>query len=321
MPEISTADASLPTVSPKLGRSTRHTLPAHRFKSRQRWHFMLCVALPTFFALMLPFSLPAGLMSFKGLLLWWCMWFLVGGVGVSVGMHRYFSHRAFVAKPILRAAMAVLGCMAAQGTVSYWVALHRSHHSHSDQTGDSHSPVPAVHGGIGKWKAFWQGHIGWVWGHDVPSPVRYAADLMRDPLIVRIDSYYWWIVASGVLLPGLAGVFIWNQMPIWASFLSGAFWGGFFRIALGHHIIWAINSICHFSGQRPYSTNDHSTNAPWLAILSFGESWHNNHHQAPTSASFKHGWLQSDIGWSFIRLAARLGWVSDVKQYQDRFLD
>lgn len=306
------APGHLTPASPKLGRSSRHTLPAHRFKSRQRGHFLLCVALPTFLALVMPFALPAGWLSVQGLLLWWVMWFLVGGVGVSVGLHRHFSHRAFAAKPVLRAAMAILGCMAGQGTVSYWVALHRSHHSHSDQPGDSHSPSPGAQGNIGKWQAFWQGHVCWVWRHDVPSPVRYAAELMRDPLIVRIDSYYWWIVASGVVLPGLAGVVLWGGA---SGFWIGAFWGGVFRMALGHHIIWAINSVCHFAGQRPHDTGDHSANVWWLSVLSFGESWHNNHHQAPTSANFKHRWWQSDMGWAFIRLVEYLGWVSAVRQY------
>ena len=317
MPDINAEVAPVPMASTKLGRSTRHTLPAHRFKSRQRWHFFLCVVLPTVLTLVLPVLLLDTLLSFKGLLLWWVMWFLVGGVGVSVGLHRHFSHRAFAAKPMLRAFMAVSGCMACQGTVSYWVALHRSHHSHSDQPGDSHSPVPSVHGDVSKWKAFWQGHIGWVWQHDVPSPVRYAADLMRDPLIVRIDSYYWWIVASGVVLPGLAGVLIWSDAPLWAGFLTGAFWGGFFRIAVGHHIIWAINSVCHFAGQRLHDTGDHSANVWWLSVLSFGESWHNNHHHAPTSASFQHRWWQIDMGWSFIRAAERLGLALNVKRHQD----
>jgi stearoyl-CoA desaturase (Delta-9 desaturase) len=313
MPELEAAAEIGLRPQQQSGRSSRHMLPAHRFKSRQRWHFLLCVALPTFLALTLPWFLPESWLSLKGILLWWVMWFLVGGIGVSVGLHRHFSHRAFKATPVLRSAMAILGCMACQGTVGYWVALHRSHHSHSDQPGDSHSPVPSAQGTSSEWKAFWRGHIGWVWQHDVPSPVRYAADLMRDPLIVRIDRNYWWSVAAGVVVPGLVGIWMWDG---WSGFWAGAFWGGFLRIALGHHIIWAINSVCHFSGQRPYDTDDQSRNVPWLAILSFGESWHNNHHQAPTSASFKHRWWQSDFGLGFIRWVELLGLISDVKQHQ-----
>ena len=305
MPEVINTD--------KPRASTRNVLPASRFKFRQRGHFVVCVVLPTVLALVLPFALPDGWFSLGGFGLWAVMWFLVGGVGVSVGLHRHFSHRAFVATPFLRAVMAICGCMAGQGTVCYWVSLHRSHHTHSDQRGDSHSPVPEVHGMSSKWAAFVQAHIGWVWQHDVPSPIRYATDLIRDPLVARIDGLYNWIVLSGIVVPGLVGVAIWGG---WGGFLIGAYWGGFVRLAVGHHIIWAINSVCHFAGQRPYDSGDHSTNVWWLSVLSFGESWHNNHHRSPTSASFKHRWWQSDIGWTFIQLAVRLGFASNIKRHQ-----
>lgn len=317
MPDVSgeavtgVADAS--PVDNKPRKLSRNTLPAHRFKTRQRCHFVICVVLPTLLAVLMPFVMPSGWFSVAGIGFWAVMWFLVGGVGVSVGLHRHFSHRAFAAKPFLRTAMAVFGCMAGQGTVCYWVSLHRSHHTHSDQPGDSHSPVPAAHGMSSRWAAFAQGHIGWVWRHDVPSPMRYAADLIRDPLVVRIDGLYNWIVLSGIVLPGLAGVAVWGG---WGGFLIGAYWGGFVRLALGHHIIWAINSVCHFTGQCPHVTGDHSANVWWLSVLSFGESWHNNHHIAPTSASFKHRWWQSDSGWAFIRLAGRLGLASNIKRHQ-----
>ncbi len=311
MPEVK-AEAPLASVD-KLCISSRTMLPAYRFKTRQRSHFAICVVLPTLLALLVPFFLPDGWLSLAGVGLWAAMWFLVGGVGVSVGLHRHFSHRAFVATQALRGVMAALGCMAAQGTVCYWVALHRSHHTHSDQPGDSHSPVPAAHGMSGRWAAFAQGHLGWVLCHDVPTPVRYAADLMRDPLVARIDRHYNWVVLSGIVVPGLAGIAIWGGF---GGFLIGAYWGGVVRLALGHHIIWAINSVCHFAGQRPHDTGDHSTNVWWLSLLSFGESWHNNHHQAPTSASFNHRWWQIDIGWAFIRLAGCLGLASKVKRHQ-----
>ena len=308
MPEVNSQGSESASTSPCA--SHRNTLPAHRFKTRQRSHFAVCVVLPTLLVLLMPVALPDGWLSMKGVGLWALMWFLVGGVGVSVGLHRHFSHRAFAAKPFLRAVMAVLGCMAGQGTVCYWVALHRSHHTHSDQPGDSHSPIASAHGLSGRWPAFVQGHVGWVWHHDVPSPIRYAADLIRDPLVACVDRFYNWIVLGGIALPGLAGLAVWGG---WSGFLMGAYWGGIVRLALGHHIIWAINSVCHFTGQRPYDTGDYSANVWWLSVLSFGESWHNNHHQAPTSASFQHSWWQLDIGWAFIQLAGRFGWAAKVK--------
>ena len=315
MPEI-----DLPPLMPAYAVQRalhRNALPAHRFKTRQRSHFAVCVVLPTLLMLLVPLALPSplpnGWLSLEAIGLWAVMWFLVGGVGVSVGLHRHFSHRAFAARPFLRGVMAAFGCMAGQGTVCYWVALHRSHHTHSDQPGDSHSPIPSAHGLSSRWAAFVQGHIGWVWRHDVPSPTRYAADLIRDPLIVRVDRLYNWIVLSGIALPGFVGVAIWGG---WSGFLVGAYWGGIVRIAVGHHIIWAINSVCHFAGHRPHETGDRSANVWWLGVLSFGESWHNNHHQAPTSASFKHHWWQLDIGWTSIQLAGRLGWASNIKEHE-----
>ena len=313
MPEIDKQDPKPVNATPPASRRNSNALPAHRFKTRQRGHFAVCVVLPTLLMLLMPLGLPDGWFSLTGIVLWAVMWFLVGGVGVSVGLHRHFSHRSFAARPFLRQIMAVLGCMAGQGPVCYWVALHRSHHTHSDQPGDSHSPIPSAHGLSSRWAAFAQGHICWVWRHDVPSPIRYAADLIRDPLVVRIDRLYNWIVLSGIALPGLAGLAIWGG---WSGFLMGAYWGGIVRIAVGHHIIWAINSVCHFTGPRPHDTGDCSTNVWWLGVVSFGESWHNNHHQAPTSASFKHLWWQIDFGWVFIQLADRLGWASKVKRHQ-----
>ena len=150
----------------------------------------------------------------------------------------------------------------------------------------------------------------------MPSPVRYAVDLVRDPLVMRIDSFYNWIVLAGVVLPGLVGIAIWGaEFGNVDGFLLGAFWGGFVRIALGHHIIWAINSVCHTAGERSAITHDHSCNVWWLAVLSWGESWHHNHHLTATSASFKHAWWQLDIGWAVIQLAQRLGLASGVKRH------
>lgn len=294
----------------------RHTLPAHRFTRRQRSHFAACVVLPSVLAVLMPFALPTGWLNWAGVGVWAFMWFLVGCVGVSMGLHRHFSHRAFAANGLLRTVMGVCGCMAAQGTISYWVSLHRAHHTHSDQAGDAHSPVPQTHGLSSKTLAFLQGHIGWTWRHDVPSPLRYAADLIRDPVVVRIDSLYGWIVASGVVLPGLAGVAIWGaEFGGFNGFLLGAYWGGWVRLAVGHHIVWAINSVCHTAEHRSAATGDHSVNVGWLSVLSWGESWHHNHHLAATSASFKHAWWQLDVGWVVIQLAARLGWATGVKRH------
>jgi stearoyl-CoA desaturase (Delta-9 desaturase) len=299
-----------------------HTLPAATFARAQRRHFVLAVLLPS-------------AVTVAGLLLAWGpltahpgwaaalasgMWFLVGGVGVSVGLHRHFSHRAFEATPALRRVLGVLGAMAAQGNVVYWVSLHRMHHAASDQPGDPHSPQPRAWAGQqpegmpatapSRWRAFWQGHIGWVWRHDVPKPNRYARDLLADPLARSLVHHYSACVALGVLLPAAASALALHGSLGWAgAALFGAYWGGALRIALGHHVIWAINSWCHMQGARPHNSPEHSTNVAALALLSWGESWHNNHHARPTAARFGQSWHQPDVGWWVVRGCAAMGWA------------
>lgn len=259
--------------------------------------------------LALPFVLPAGWLAGKWIALMLLMWLFVGGLGVSVGLHRHFAHRAFSASRPTRIVMGIAGSMAAQGPLSYWVGIHRRHHTFSDRTGDPHSPHRDANGGRNALSAFVHGHVGWAISHDVPMPSRYGADLIRDPAIKWLDRHYWWIVAAGIVLPGLVGMALQGL----EGFVLGAYWGGIVRIAFGHHVIWSINSVCHSVGLRAYDTEDRSRNVSLLSAISFGESWHNNHHQAPTRAKFAHHWWQLDIGWMLIRAMSALGLVSDVK--------
>ncbi len=314
--------------------ATVHTLPAAAFATGQRRHFVLAVALPTLLAvagalwapeLLALQHLPQALALLLG------MWFVVGGIGVSVGLHRHFSHRSFEARPALRVVLGICGQMAVQGPIVYWVALHRLHHASSDRPGDPHSPQaqdwpslqaqawPSLHGqawpslqGHQAWprpraaRAAWQGHLAWVWSHNVPKPTRYSRELLVDALVRRLCRAYPACVALGLLLPAAVAM---AWLGGWQGALFGAYWGGVVRIALGHHVIWSINSICHLFGRRPSATGDHSGNVGWLALLSFGESWHNNHHDQPTSARFGRGWRQPDIGWAVVKLAIWLGWA------------
>ena len=303
------ADAlAAPAPAPPPAPAVVHAMPAGPFKARQRLHFAGSVALPTALALAAPLVLPLGGHPgwAAGLLLG--MWFLVGGVGVSVGLHRHFSHRSFDAVPALRWVLGVLGSMAAQGPVVYWVSLHRMHHAASDRGGDPHSPQPAAWPGRGALAAAWQGHLGWVLAHDVPKPTRYARELIGDPLVRRLGRGYHACVAAGVLLPAaVAALALSPAMGWWPAALFGAYWGGVLRIALGHHVIWAINSWCHLQGGQPHATGDHSRNVPLLSLVSWGESWHNNHHAAPTAARFGRGWRQPDVGWWVVKVFAALG--------------
>ena len=181
-------------------------MPAAPFLPAQRRHFLLSVALPTLALVTLPWLLPvwpdANRAPWAAALLLG-MWFLVGGIGVSVGLHRHFSHRSFEAVPALRLALGALGAMAAQGPVVYWVSLHRMHHAASDRPGDPHSPRSNAWPGASRWRAAWQGHIGWVLGHDVPKPTRYARELIGDPQARLLGRWYPWCVAAGLLLPAL----------------------------------------------------------------------------------------------------------------------
>jgi stearoyl-CoA desaturase (Delta-9 desaturase) len=287
-----------------------HAMPAAPFVAAQRRHFVVAVVLPTLLSLVLPWLLPPALQPWHhaglaaALLLG--MWFLVGGLGVSVGLHRLFSHRSFEAAPPLRVLLGVLGAMAAQGPAVYWVSLHRMHHAASDLAGDPHSPCVSAWPGASRWRAAWQGHVGWVLRHDVPKPTRYARELLADPLLRRLNRAYPLCVVAGVWLPAAVG---WAALGGWQGLVFGAYWGGVLRIALGHHIIWAINSWCHLAGCRDHDTADASTNVAWLALLSWGESWHNNHHARPAQARFGQGWRQPDVGWWLVQAFVVLGWA------------
>lgn len=288
-----------------------HVMPAAPFLGAQRRHFLFAVALPTAGVFFLPLILPVMQHAALALVLWLGMWFLVGGVGVSVGLHRHFSHRAFQAHPALRTALGVLGAMAAQGPLVYWVSLHRMHHAASDQPGDPHSPRASAWPGASRWWAALRGHMGWVMAHDVPKPTRYARELIGDPLVRRLNAAYPACVAAGLVVPALlAWVVLGADLPAWQALAFGAYWGGVVRIAAGHQVIWAINSWCHLHGARPHDTRDGSTNVALLSLLSWGESWHNNHHAAPVSAQFGRGWRQPDIGWWVVCAFIALGWAT-----------
>jgi stearoyl-CoA desaturase (Delta-9 desaturase) len=299
-------------------------MPAQQFAPAQRRHFVLSVVLPSVLAVLVPllwpqWVLPAGqgaLAAGLGL----GMWFLVGGVGVSVGLHRHFSHRSFEASPALRWCLGACGSMAAQGPVVYWVALHRMHHAASDRVGDPHSPQLRAwaEGSSSRSRGWarWQGHIGWVWRHDVPKPTRYARELIADAQVRRLSRAYPACVAAGIVLPAaLACAFAGRQLGMAQAALLGAYWGGVLRIALGHHVIWAINSWCHMARDlHADDASDASLNVAPLALVSWGESWHRNHHAQPASARFGQSWRQPDIGWWLVCAFERLGWARGVRR-------
>ncbi len=232
------------------------------------------------------------------------------GMGVTVGFHRYFTHGAFKAHRGLRNALAVVGQMAVQGPVIIWVADHRRHHAFSDREGDPHSPWLYGTSIAALARGFWHAHMGWLFNRDNTNQKRFAPDLLADKDIVRIDKYFWvWTIVS-IFAPGvIGGLVTWS----WHGALTAFFWAGLVRIALLHHVTWSVNSICHMIGERPFAARDKSANFWPLAILSFGESWHNLHHADPTCA--RHGVLRGQIDMSAreIWLFEKLGWATNVR--------
>jgi stearoyl-CoA desaturase (Delta-9 desaturase) len=232
------------------------------------------------------------------------------GLGITVGYHRLFTHSSFKANRPLRIGLAIAGSMAIEGPVIRWVADHRRHHAFSDKEGDPHSPwrygetVPALLKGLGF------AHIGWMFDVEHTNRDKYTPDLMRDEDIARVDRLFPLWAAISLLAPAmLGGLITWS----WAGALSAFFWASLVRIFVLHHVTWSINSICHAIGERPFASRDKSANFWPLAVLSFGESWHNMHHADPTSA--RHGVLRGQIDESarVIWLFEKLGWATDVR--------
>jgi len=208
------------------------------------------------------------------------------GLGVTVGFHRLLTHRAFKTNPWLRGTFAALGSAAVEGPVIAWVADHRKHHAFSDQEGDPHSPhVDHGVGFRGALKGLLHAHVGWLFIHTHRgNKERYAPDLIKDPVVSFVNRTFFLWVLVGLAVPFGLGVAIGGDVM---AGLTGLLWGGAVRMLVLHHVTYSINSLCHFFGRRRFPTDDESRNLLWLAPLSFGESWHNNHHAFPTSA--RHG--------------------------------
>src|SRR5579875_2443958 len=225
--------------------------------------------------------------------------YLTTAIGITVGFHRLLTHRAFETHRPLRYALAVLGSMAIEGSVIDWVADHRKHHTFADEEGDPHSPhVHSAPGLKGMLQGLWHAHAGWLFSeHGQASSRRYAADLLADPTMRRINRSFPALALASLLLPALLGFALSGGSATAA--LAAFIWAGLVRIFLVHHITWSINSVCHFFGRRRFDTRDRSTNVFWLALPSLGEAWHHNHHAFPRS-----GWRGTWCG-SILRAPRR----------------
>ena len=232
------------------------------------------------------------------------------GVGVTVGFHRLLTHRSFQVPKALEYAFAVLGSMAVQGPVIAWVADHRKHHAHADEEGDPHSPhVGHGDGAAGVLRGLWHAHVGWLLQNQGRAEKRYARDLYEDPGMRLINRRFPLLALASLALPALAGWAIGGGL---AGAATGLLWGGLVRIFVVHHVTWSVNSVCHFLGARRFETDDESRNVFWLALPSFGESWHHNHHAFPRSA--EHGLRRWEIDPSalVIRVLEKVGLARNV---------
>jgi stearoyl-CoA desaturase (delta-9 desaturase) len=262
-------------------------------------------------AMVLPFAaLAAAAMLWGSLFTWFDLIALVIAytltcVGITVGYHRLLTHRSFQTFPAVRYALAVLGTLAIEGSVLKWVADHRKHHNFTDEDGDPHSPHGSGPGVLGALKGLWHAHVGWLFNTvGQADQHRYAPDLLKDKGLRMIDAWEKPLMAASLVLPFLLGLLVKGTLT---GALLTLVWVGLVRVFLLHHATFSINSICHFFGRRRFATNDRSTNVGWLSILTFGESWHNNHHAFPSSAFHGLRRRELDLGGLFIRLLERVG--------------
>jgi stearoyl-CoA desaturase (Delta-9 desaturase) len=236
--------------------------------------------------------------------------YMIVGTGITVGFHRLLTHRSFRCHRVTRAAFAALGSAAAEGPVIDWVATHRRHHQFSDEDGDPHSPHGHGSGWMGALRGLAHAHVGWVFSEmEVADERRYAKDLLADPMMRFVnDTFVLWVIVGLAAAFGL-GVALTGTVT---GGLTALLWGGAARIFLMHHATFSINSLCHFFGRQDYDTGDESRNLAWLAIPTWGEAWHNNHHAFPTS--YRHGlrrW-QIDPSAGVIRMLEMVGLAWDV---------
>jgi stearoyl-CoA desaturase (Delta-9 desaturase) len=235
---------------------------------------------------------------------------IVVGHGVTVGFHRLFAHRSFEANRPLKIALALIGSLSFQGSLIGWVADHRRHHRLTDRPGDPHSPIWSNAGeALSGLRGLFHAHVGWCFTNAFTSRTEYAADLLADPDLVAIDRLFLPMCVLTLAIPFGLGYLIAGTA---AGAVSALLWAGVVRVGITHNLTWSVNSVCHRFGKRSFATHDLSTNVGWLAALTMGESWHNNHHAFPRSARHGLDRGQLDTSAMLIRLMERLGWATRV---------
>jgi stearoyl-CoA desaturase (delta-9 desaturase) len=234
--------------------------------------------------------------TWQGLIVTIGLWWLSGSLGIGIGFHRLLTHRGFKTPKAIEYFLTFCGTLALEGGAINWVVTHRIHHSLTDMAGDPHTPRD------GKWWA----HMGWILRgtaqqHSDIVMRKYAPDLMKDPVHVWLNRLYFVpLVLCGLLLLAIGG---WPLL----------FWGVFLRVILGLHATWLVNSATHLWGSRRFGVEDDSTNSWWVALLTFGEGWHNNHHAFPRAARHGLAWYELDLNWWAIRTMQLLGLAKDIR--------
>ncbi|MCA9127977.1 MAG: fatty acid desaturase [Planctomycetales bacterium] len=232
-----------------------------------------------------------------------------GGIGICLGYHRLLTHGGFSTHRWVRRAIASIGCLAGEGPPMMWVSNHRLHHARSDQEGDPHSPREGSWWSHAFWLAFKVGGKNQAEYHRKWSP-----DLHRDRYMRSLDYLFIPInVAMSLVIMGLG-----YAVGGWNLALSWLVWGVAVRMALVLHSTWLVNSASHMWGYRNYETRDDSRNNWWVALVTYGEGWHNNHHAHPRMAKHGHKWWEFDITFRTIRLMQALGLAWDVVDYRNR---
>jgi stearoyl-CoA desaturase (Delta-9 desaturase) len=219
------------------------------------------------------------------------VFYVLTGLGITVGHHRLLTHRSFETYPWVKGLLLIFGAMAPEGEPGAWASIHLEHHAHSDTDDDPHSPLVSL----------WHAHLGWMFKR-LPRPDIYGPRLAKDPVVVFVDRTWFIWAALSLIIPFAIGG--WN----------GLLWGGLVRIFLTHHITWSVNSICHTFGNRRYATRDESRNNWVVGLLAFGEGWHNNHHAFPRSAFHGLRWWEVDTSALLIRGLEAVGLAWNVQR-------
>ena len=237
---------------------------------------------------------------------WAAFGWLAGGYAVrmfaiTAGYHRYLAHRTFKTSRAFQLVLAVLAGTAAQRGPLFWAAHHRRHHKHSDAPGDVHSPVQ---------RGLYWAHLGWMLGRrHARSDLARCKDLAKYPELRFLDRHDIAVVVAGALVTFLAGG------------VTGLVWGTFVATTLTWHVTFSINSLAHAWGRRRYATGDASRNNALLAVLAFGEGWHNNHHHYQRTARQGFFWWEVDVTYYALKVLERLGLVWDVRGVPRRVRD